>query len=94
MEKNESTIEAAKRELEEESGLIAELSDLQKERLQNCVFCEVFILKIKSWILLQNTGLYIMQNTKGKNSRWGKKLKIKIYGELIKKGKEKRRKIT
>ena len=35
VEKNESTIEAAKRELEEESGLIAELSDLQKERLQD-----------------------------------------------------------
>ena len=44
VEKNESTIEAAKRELEEESGLIAELSDLQKERLQDYGCLRVFII--------------------------------------------------
>merc|ERR1740128_1602412 len=46
VEKNESTIEAAKRELEEESGLLAELSDLQKVAFIEYEFTDAKIVPV------------------------------------------------
>ena len=49
-----------------------------------------------AFFLYSATGIYIMQNTMVRGGRWpaGKKNEIRSYGKKIKKGKEKRRKIT